>query len=198
MTVARLEVTGPVFFAVPAEFNVWLAANHDVSDFLWVGYYKKATGRQSVTWKETVDEALCYGWIDGIRKSLGEESYVIRFTPRKPRSVWSGRNIDRMAVLKAEDRLRPPGIAAYANHTDHPDSGYRTATYTEEMPPEMLADFMANPEAWTFYSAQARGYRRQTARWVTSAKRPETRARRLATLIDDSANGLKIKQLRAS
>jgi uncharacterized protein YdeI (YjbR/CyaY-like superfamily) len=196
LTVAKLDVTDPVFFATPAEFDTWLAANHDAAEFLWVGYYKKATGKPSVTWEETVDEALCYGWIDGIRKSLGDESYVIRFTPRKPRSVWSGRNIDRVAVLRAADRMQPSGMAAYANHDAHPNSGYRTAESSAEFAPQMLADFKANAAAWAFYQSQAPGYRRHTTRWVMSAKREDTRARRMATLIADAANGLKIKQLR--
>ena len=193
---ANLNVTHPVFFATPAAFRGWLADHHDTTEFVWVGYYKKASGKQSVTWQETVDEALCYGWIDGIRKSLDSERYVIRFTPRRPKSVWSGRNLDRMAVLQADGRMRPAGLAAYAHRDAHPDSGYRTSEFSKELPAEMLATFRANAAAWAFYQAQAPGYRNQTARWVTSAKRADTRARRLVTLIDDAANGLKIKQLR--
>ena len=144
---AKLEVTDPVFFPNPVDFSTWLAEHHAAAAFLWVGYYKKATGKASVTWEETVDEALCYGWIDGIRKSLGEESYVIRFTPRKSRSVWSGRNIDRVAVLSAEGRMQAPGLAAYEHHGVHRDSGYRTSESSKELPAEMLAEFKANPEA---------------------------------------------------
>lgn len=193
---AKLKVTNPIFFSSPVDFNTWLAGHHDSAAFLWVGYYKKATGKPSVTWEETVDEALCYGWIDGLRKSQGAESYVIRFTPRKLRSVWSGRNIDRVAVLTAEGRMHAAGLAAYAHHAAHPQSGYRTSEFSKELPPVMLGEFKANPEAWAFYQSQSLGYRKQTGRWVTSAKREETRTRRLATLIADSANSRKIKPLR--
>lgn len=196
LNVAKLEITDPVFFKTPDEFNGWLAKHHNEADFLWVGYYKKATGKQSVTWEESVDEALCYGWIDGVRKTLDRERYVIRFTPRKPKSVWSARNFERIAVLQTEGRMRPPGVAAYAHRDTHPDSGYRVSQLSNELPDELRAKFKANAAAWAFYEAQTRSYRKQTAHWVTSAKREDTRTRRLATLIDDAANGLKIKQLR--
>jgi uncharacterized protein YdeI (YjbR/CyaY-like superfamily) len=186
----------PIFFPTPAEFAAWLAAHHAAADHLWVGYYKKATKRPSVTWEETVDEALCFGWIDGIRKSLDDESYMIRFTPRKAKSVWSRRNIERVERLEAEGRMQPAGRAAFAFKDAHPDSGYATADYRDELPKPMVAVFEKSPGAWAFYQAQPPGYRKQSARWVTSAKREATRERRLATLIEDSANGLRIKQLR--
>jgi uncharacterized protein YdeI (YjbR/CyaY-like superfamily) len=185
----------PTFFPAPADFRAWLEAHH-TTDQLWVGYYKKATKKPSVTWAETVDEALCYGWIDGIRKSLGDESYMIRFTPRKPRSVWSQRNIDLVERLTAEGRMKTGGLAAFAFKDVHPDSGYTVATLDGALTDEMLARFKETEGAWAFYQAQPLGYRRQTANWVTSAKREATRARRLATLIDDSGNQLRIKQLR--
>jgi len=186
----------PTFFATPEDFRVWLEENHASAAHLWVAYYKKATGKPSVTWADTVDEALCYGWIDGIRKSRDEESYVIRFTPRKTKSVWSRRNIDRVERLKAEGRMKPEGLAAYAHKDAHPDSGYATADWTAQYTDDMLARFQAIPSAWAFYESQPPGYRKQTTRWVMSAKREGTRERRLATLIDDSRNQLRIKQLR--
>ncbi|MFK7988027.1 MAG: YdeI family protein [Sandaracinaceae bacterium] len=186
----------PTFFAVPADFRAWLEAHHATTDHLWVGYYKLATKKPSVTWEETVDEALCYGWIDGIRKSRDDESYVVRFTPRKPRSVWSRRNIDLVERLVSEGRMKPPGMAAFAFKDVHPDSGYATATFDDALDAEMVARFKRTSGAWEFYQAQPPGYRKQAARWVTSAKREATRARRLATLIEDSANRLRIKQLR--
>jgi uncharacterized protein YdeI (YjbR/CyaY-like superfamily) len=186
----------PTFFPTPADFRAWLERNHESASELRVGYFKKATGRASVTWEETVDQALCFGWIDGIRRSLGDEAYVIRFTPRKPGSVWSRRNIDRVEALQAEGLMRKPGLDAYAHRDAHEDSGYAVGDRTEDLPDTMIAEFRKHPGAWAFYSAQPPGYRKQTTAWVTSAKREETRQRRLATLIEDSADGLRIKQLR--
>ena len=186
----------PTFFPTPADFRAWLEAHHATIDHLWVGYFKKATKKPSVTWKETVDEALCVGWIDGIRKSRDGESYVIRFTPRKPKSVWSQRNIDLVEQLIAEGRMKAEGLAAFAFKDVHPDSGYVTARYAEALPDQMVVRFKENTGAWDFYQEQPAGYRKQTVRWVTSAKREATRERRLATLISDSENRLRIKQLR--
>jgi len=186
----------PIFFASATDFRAWLKKNHKKKSALWVGYYKKATGKSSVTWEETVDEALCYGWIDGIRRSFNDESYVIRFTPRKRGSVWSGRNIERVEALKAEGLITEAGLDAYAHKDVHADSGYVVSDRPEALPIEMIREFEKHPDAWDFYEAQPPGYRKQTTAWVTSAKRQETQQRRLATLIDDSANGLRIKQLR--
>ena len=157
----------PTFFAEAADFRDWLEANHASVDHLWVGYYKKATGKPSVTWEDTVGEALCYGWIDGIRKSRDDESYVIRFTPRKPKSVWSQRNIDLVERLTTEARMKPEGLAAFAHKDVHPDSGYRTADLAELTAP-MIERFKATPGAWEFYEDQPPGYRRQSARWKSS------------------------------
>ncbi len=186
----------PTFFPTPADFRAWLKKNHSKESVLWVGYYKKATGKASVTWEETVDEALCYGWIDGVRQSLDDEGYAVRFTPRKPGSVWSRRNIERVEALEAAGRMRKAGRDAYAHKDVHAESGYSVGDRTEALPEEMIAEFEKHSAAWAFYESQPAGYRRQATAWVTSAKREETRRRRLATLIDDSANGLRIKQLR--
>lgn len=185
----------PTFFPTPPEFGAWLEEHHATTDHLWVGYYKKATKKPSVTWEDTVDEALCYGWIDGIRKSRDDESYMIRFTPRKPKSVWSQRNIDLVESLVAEGRMKAEGLAAFAFKDVHPDSGY-TAKFDASLPALMVAQFKETTGAWEFYEKQPPGYRKQSARWVLSAKREETRERRLATLIDDSGNQQRIKQLR--
>jgi len=190
---ARID---PAFFETPAVFRAWLKDNHKTASELWVGYFKKATGKPSVTWEETVDQALCYGWIDGIRRSIDDEAYAIRFTPRKPKSVWSRRNIERVEALKAEGLMRKAGLEAYAHRDAHPESGYAVGDREEAMPDEMVAEFKKHPEAWAFYSSQPPGYRKQTTAWITSAKREQTRQSRLSTLIDDSANGLRIKQLR--
>lgn len=186
----------PMFFPTPADFRAWLEENHTTADHLWVGYHKKATKKPSVTWEETVDEALCVGWIDGIRKSRDHESHMIRFTPRRSTSVWSQRNIDLVARLTVEGRMKAGGLAAFAFKDVHPDSGYATATRDDTLPDPMMARFKETTGAWDFYQQQPRGYRRQTAHWVTSAKREETRERRLATLIADSDDGLRIKQFR--
>lgn len=188
----------PAFFQVPSAFRAWLKEHHGTASELWVGYYKKATGKPSVTWEETVDEALCYGWIDGIRRSFGQEAYVIRFTPRKPGSVWSRRNIERVEALRAGGLMRKDGLEAYEHKDAHADSGYAVGDRKESLPGEMIATFRKHPEAWAFYRSQPPGYRRQTTAWVTSAKREETRRRRLATLIDDSADGLRVRQFRRS
>ena len=186
----------PTFFAAPADFRAWLEEHHATTDHLWVGYYKKAANKQSVTWEETVDEALCYGWIDGIWKSRNDESYMIRFTPRTSRSVWSQRNIDRVERLIAEGRMQAEGLAAFALKDVHPDSGYVTSKIEGALTDQMVSRFQETAGAWEFYQEQPPGYRRNAARWVTSAKREETRDRRLATLIGDSRNRLRIKQLR--
>jgi uncharacterized protein YdeI (YjbR/CyaY-like superfamily) len=117
----------PTFFPSRSDFRAWLEEHHAMTDHLWVGYYKKATNKPSVTWEDTVDEALCYGWVDGIRKSCDDESYMIRFTPRKPRSVWSQRNIDRVEQLTAKGLMKAEGLAAFAFKDVHPDSGYAIA-----------------------------------------------------------------------
>jgi len=186
----------PTFFPTPADFRAWLEAHHETAEQLWVGYYKKATKRQSVTWEDTVDEALCFGWIDGIRKSRGDESFMIRFTPRTSKSVWSQRNIDLVARLTAEGRMQAKGLAAFAFKDAHPDSGYATAKRDVALTDAMLTQFKATAGAWEFFQEQPPGYRKHATYWVTSAKREETRQRRLATLIDDSRNGLRIKHLR--
>ena len=150
-TISNDRVMGselPTFFPTPADFRAWLKKNHKKEAMLWVGYYKKATGKPSVTWEETVDEALCYGWIDGVRRSFNDESYVIRFTPRKPKSVWSGRNIERVEALKARGRMRKAGLDAYAHKDLHADSGYAVGDRPEALPKEMIAEFKKYPEAW--------------------------------------------------
>lgn len=188
----------PIFFPAPAEFRAWLDAHGATADHVWVGYYRKTTNLPSVTWEETVEEALCFGWIDGIRKSRDDESYMIRFTPRKPDSVWSRRNIDLVERLTAQERMKAEGLAAFAFNDVHPDSGYAAARLDAALPDRMVARFKQTAGAWEFYQDQPPGYRKQSARWVTSAKREETQERRLTTLINDSANRLRIKQLRRS
>jgi uncharacterized protein YdeI (YjbR/CyaY-like superfamily) len=190
------ESTEPTFFATPADFRAWLEANHDTAAALLVGFYKKSTGRPSMTWAESVDQALCFGWIDGIRRSLGDEAYTIRFTPRRTRSTWSAVNIRRVAELTRLGLMHPAGLKAFEARTEDNSGVYSyeqrdQARFTDEHE----AQFRANAEAWTFFEARPRSYRQAAIRWVESAKREETRERRLSTLIADSASGRTIGPL---
>ncbi|MDB5069712.1 MAG: hypothetical protein JWM87_823 [Candidatus Eremiobacteraeota bacterium] len=184
------------FFATPAAFRRWLESNHESRDELLVGFHKKGSGKPSITWPEAVDEALCFGWIDGVRRSLDDDSYTIRFTPRKERSIWSAVNIARAEELIAEGRMRPAGLRAFERRTEN-----RSQIYSYEQRDEAVLDhaaereFRANAAAWTFFQSQPPWYRRTAIYWVMTAKKDDTRRRRLATLIDDSAHGRRIKQL---
>jgi uncharacterized protein YdeI (YjbR/CyaY-like superfamily) len=186
----------PTFFATPAEFRAWLERHHADARELLVGFHKKGSGRPSITWQESVDEALCFGWIDGVRRSIGAESYSIRFTPRQKRSIWSAANIKRARELLELGRMTPAGLAAFEARTDD-----RSAVYSHEqrkaaqLEPEQQARFEAEPAAWEWFQRQAPWYRRAALHWVTSAKRPETRERRLDALIADSAAGRTVKPL---
>jgi uncharacterized protein YdeI (YjbR/CyaY-like superfamily) len=184
------------FFATPAAFRRWLEANHASHDELLVGFHKKGSGKRSITWPEAVDEALCFGWIDGVRKSIDEDSYTIRFTPRNERSTWSAVNIAHAAELLEKGRMRPAGIRAFERRSEN-----RSQIYAYEQRDEAVLDraaereFRANEAAWTFFQAQPPWYRRTAIYWVMTAKKEDTRRRRLDTLIDDSAHGRRIKQL---
>ena len=186
----------PTYFATPDELRAWLAEHHEARDELWVGFHKKATGRPSVTWPQAVDQALCFGWIDGVRKSLGDESYKIRFTPRKSRSTWSAINVRRYGELLAEGLVAPAGVAAFERRAED-----RTAIYSYEnrdkavFEDEQEGRFRADAAAWEWFQAQPPSYRRTATYWVVSAKRPETRERRLTRLIEDSAAGRTIPPL---
>jgi uncharacterized protein YdeI (YjbR/CyaY-like superfamily) len=186
------EPTDVAFFPRPEDLRAWLAEHHDSVRELWVGFHKKGSGRPSVTWPESVDEALSFGWIDGVRKRLDETSYAIRFTPRKPGSNWSAVNVRRVEALTADGRMRPAGVAAYEARTPE-----RTGVYTYErdeaaLDGESERRFRAEPAAWAFFGAQPPGYRRTAIGWVVSAKREETRRRRLDRLVADSAAGRRL------
>lgn len=180
----------PIFFATPEDFRVWLRAHHVTTEVLLVGFHKKGSGLPSITWPEAVDEALCVGWIDGVRKRLNETSYTIRFTPRKPRSTWSTVNIARVAALTTEGRMQPAGLAAFARRAAERSEIY---AYEQQADPTLTAEedalFRANPAAWDFFCARPPSYRHPALWWIVSAKRPATRQRRLAILIADSAAG---------
>jgi uncharacterized protein YdeI (YjbR/CyaY-like superfamily) len=183
-------VTEPTFFPTAADWRAWLERNHAETQELWVGFYKRLTGRPSITWPESVDEALCFGWIDGVRKSIDESSYVIRFTPRRSRSNWSAVNIKRAQELIATGRMQPAGLRAFEQRQDE-----RSAVYAYEQRHSARLDeadeqqLRSNAAAWRFFQAQPPSYQKAAAWWIISAKQEATRRRRLATLIEDSANG---------
>ena len=184
-----------IFFSSAAEFGEWLASNGAQQTELWVGYWKKATGKPSLSWEQSVDEALCHGWIDGVRYTIDEERYRIRFTPRRG-SRWSARNLRRVAELQKQGRMRPAGIEAFeARSSDEAGYSQRERTVTT-LPPDFQRQLEANAAAWAFFESQPPGYRKNAVHWVTDAKRESTRERRLQTLIEDSANGLRIGPLR--
>jgi uncharacterized protein YdeI (YjbR/CyaY-like superfamily) len=184
-------------FERPEAFRRWLERHHGTAPDLWVGYFKKASGRASMTWPESVDEALCFGWIDGIRKRIDDERYMIRFTPRRAGSVWSAVNIGRVAVLSDEGRMRPAGLDAFAARREDRSGIYSYEQRDQAVFPDAFEErFRADEEAWAWFEAQPKGYRQNTIRWVMTAKREETRERRLATLIADSAAGRRIAPLR--
>ncbi|GII00852.1 YdeI/OmpD-associated family protein [Planobispora takensis] len=187
----------PLFFTASRDFRTWLEEHHDTETEVLVGFHKKGTGRPSMTWSESVDQALCFGWIDGVRTSLGPDSYTIRFTPRKARSTWSAVNIAKVAELAERGLMRPAGVRAYERRTED-----NSRIYSHERGEQAVLDeeqerlFRANAPAWEWFRTQAPpGYRRTALHWVTSAKKPETRARRLLQLIEDSAAGRRVPPL---
>ena len=184
-----------IFFEKPAAFARWLRRNHRKKSELWVGYYKKGSGRPSLTWPESVQEALRFGWIDGLRKSIDDESYRIRFTPRKRTSTWSRVNVRFAEGLIAERRMEPAGLAAFEARSERHSGAYTYAQEGGAAEARVERELKRNRAAWAFFQAQPPWYRRTSAHWVTAAKREETRQRRLATLIADSAQGRTIGPL---
>jgi uncharacterized protein YdeI (YjbR/CyaY-like superfamily) len=185
----------PVFFPAPAAFRTWLEVHHMSRDALIVGFYKRHSGRPSMTWPESVDEALCFGWIDGVRRTIDEDRYTIRFTPRRARSTWSLVNIARVAELARLGRLHPAGEAAFAARRDEGVYSYEQRR-NAELDTDADQRFRRARRAWAFFESQPPSYRRTAVFWVMSAKREATRASRLATLIRDSDHGLRIGPLR--
>ena len=186
----------PVFFETPEQLRAWFDQHADSQTELWVGFRRKATGLATVSWSEAVDEALCVGWIDGIRQSAGADGYTIRFTPRRPDSTWSEVNVARVAALAAEGRMRPAGLAAFERRDPARTGLYSYEARHRGLDEESEAVVRSNAAAWAFFSAQPPSYRQVAAHWVMSARQPATRERRLAQLLDDSANGLRIAPLR--
>ncbi len=186
----------PVFFASPNELRAWLAAHHAGATELWVGFFKKGSGRPSLTWAEAVDQALCFGWIDSVRQGIDETRYTNRFTPRRPGSTWSSVNLKRVTELTELGLMHPAGLTAFAVRSEK-----RSAIYAHEqrgemaLPEEYAAALRANVAAWDFFQRQPASHRRAAIWWVVSAKREATQRRRLATLIDDSASGRTVAPL---
>jgi uncharacterized protein YdeI (YjbR/CyaY-like superfamily) len=178
-------------FDSAAEFRDWLEKNHDQFDELWLGFYNKRTDKKSITYRDALDEALCFGWIDGVRKSINETTYKQRFTPRKPKSYWSGVNIRRAHELAKLGRMASPGVKAFKQRTS--DSGnYSFESRPKKLPTAYEKQFKASNKAWEFFRAQAPWYQRTSSFWVLSAKQEATRQRRLATLISDSDKGRRL------
>ncbi|MEW5976775.1 MAG: YdeI/OmpD-associated family protein [Acidobacteriota bacterium] len=182
-----------VFFESPAEFRRWLEKHHATTGELWVGYYKKHTAKPSLTWPESVDQALCFGWIDGIRRRIDELAYAIRFTPRKPRSNWSAVNCRRAQELIGQGLMRPPGLKAFQARDKE------LSDLDSQRPERLAAPYETKIKrirsAWAFYQSQSVSYRKAVNAWILSAKKEETRLKRLERLIEDSARGERIPPL---
>ena len=191
---ARLEPTDVTLFETPEQLREWLDENHATAAEKWVGTYRKSSGRRSITWEQIVDEVLCVGWIDSVRMPWGEHGGAQRITPRREGSIWSARNVARVEALRAEGRMRPAGEAAFAKRRDD-----RTGIYSFEregiLDEEAEAALRADPAAWAFWEAQSNTYRRLGTHWVMGAKRPETRAKRLAALVDGCRRGERLVEL---
>jgi len=192
---ARVRLN-PLFFAESSELHAWFEKSHDKASEIWVGFHKKSSRKPSITWQESVDEALCFGWIDSVRRSVNDTSYANRFTQRKARSTWSAVNIKRAEELIRLGRMQPAGLKAFEQRTDE-----RSAIYSYEqrrnatLSGDFETQFRANKQAWNFFRAQAPWYQRTAAFWVVNAKKEETRLKRLAKLIEDSENGRTIPPL---
>jgi uncharacterized protein YdeI (YjbR/CyaY-like superfamily) len=194
--VTEKQQAAPRFFATPDDFRAWLEEHHANASELMVGFHKKGSGRPSITWPEAVDQALCFGWIDGVRKSIDDASYMIRFSPRKARSIWSAVNVKRARELQDLGLMHPAGIAAVERRSED-----RSGIYSHEQRDAVTLDkafeqeFRANAQAWEYFQRQAPSYRKAAIWWVASAKKDETRRKRLATLIADSARGRTVPPL---
>ena len=182
----------PIFFPHTTQFRKWLEENHQSAREVLIGYYKINTGKPTMTWSDSVDVALCFGWIDGIRRSIDEESYCNRFTPRKPRSNWSKVNIEKAERLIKEGKMQPAGLAAFNKRTVERSELYSYENQPEKLSEEMEAIFRQHPHAWEFFMAQAPSYKKIRIYWVMSAKQQATQQSRLAKLIKASENSTRL------
>jgi uncharacterized protein YdeI (YjbR/CyaY-like superfamily) len=182
----------PTFFSRPAQFREWLATNHNRAGELLVGFHKKSSGKKSITYAEALDEALCFGWIDGVRKNLNEASYTIRFTPRKSRSIWSLVNVRHVERLQKQGRMQAPGLEAYARRDPKRTGIYAFENAQKELPAEYDRALRKNKTAWKYFEQQPPYYKKTIVHWVTSARKEETRLRRLQQLIDSCEKGVRV------
>lgn len=180
------------FFDGPDEIRKWFETNHERITEQWIGFYKKGSGKASITWPESVDAALCFGWIDCVRKSIDEVSYKIRFTPRKRKSIWSAVNIKRAAELREQGLMHPNGLAAFENRDEKRAKLYAYERETVEFSGDFETEFKRNAEAWEFFKTQAPSYRKTITWWVMSAKQEATRQKRLETLIGTCVAGKRV------
>jgi len=184
----------PEFFQSPADFGTWLEKNHATATELWVGFYKKDSGKPSITWPESVDQALCFGWIDGIRKGVDEISYQIRFTPRRRGSIWSAINIKRAKELVRQKQMRPTGLKAFAARIENKSGIYSYEQRSTDLEQPYAKLLKKNKAASNFFKKQPPSYRKMIGWWIISAKKEETRMARLAKLISESAKGKRLLQ----
>jgi uncharacterized protein YdeI (YjbR/CyaY-like superfamily) len=182
----------PQFFQTPADFRTWLEKNHATATELWVGFYKRDSGNPSITWPESVDQALCFGWIDGVRKRVDETSYQIRFTPRRRGSIWSAINIKRATELVRQKQMRPAGIKAFAARIENKSGIYSYEQRSTELNEPYAKQLKKNKAAWNFFRTQPPSYRKMIGWWIISAKKEETRMARLTKLITASAKGKRL------
>ncbi len=182
----------PTFFATQAAFRTWLEKQHNTETELVVGFYKVGSHKPSITWSQSVDQALCFGWIDGVRKSVDGESYCIRFTPRKAGSIWSAINIKKVEGLTAQGLMHPAGLKAFSLRKENKSRVYSHENETAALTPEMERQFKANSKAWDFFQTQAPSYRKVALHWLMSAKQEKTRYARLQKLMDISFEGKRV------
>jgi len=185
----------PTFFATQDDFRKWLERNHTKATELLVGYYKVGSGKPSMSWSQSVDQAICFGWIDGVRKSIDEESYTIRFTPRKPTSIWSAINIKKVEELTQQGLMHKNGILAFENRKEHKSKIYTYEREALKLSNEFEKKFKANKKAWTFFQSLPPSYQKHAIDWVMRAKQEATSIKRLDELMTDSEAGRKIKRL---
>lgn len=182
-----------IFFKDQSEFREWLAANHNSKSELEVGFYKKDSGKQNMTWSEAVDQALCYGWIDGVKHTIDEISYRIRFTPRKVKSNWSDVNLKKMEVLIDTGQMHPAGLEIYNKRIVNNSNQYSYENKPEKLSPELEAVFLKEVDAWTFFNEQSNTYKKTIFYWIMSAKQDQTKYSRLAKVIEQSKSFKKLQ-----
>jgi uncharacterized protein YdeI (YjbR/CyaY-like superfamily) len=191
-----MDAMDPVFFSSPEDLRAWFERHHDSADELWVGLWRAASGQAGISWSQAVDEALCFGWIDGVRRRVDDQRYTNRFTPRRARSNWSAVNVARVAELSAQGRMRPAGHATFERRAPEREGVYSYEKRPADLDGAYAEEFRSHEGAWRFYQSQPPSYRRSATWWVVSAKKEDTRARRLAQLIEDSTHGRRLAMLR--